>query len=342
MRFGSKEREERRMPEGQRTMILKRHARKITRFEEIIEAVRGFPRKTLSVAVPEHASVLQAVKDAAERDLAEAILVGDKDRILRAADEAEYAVDPARIVDVPRGTEAASKAVSLVRDGQADILMKGHLHSDDFLRAVVHRDTGLRTKAVMSHIFIWEATEAFGRLIFVTDGGMNIAPDLATKADIVLNAVHLAGIFGLVRARVAVLAAVEVVNPKMPATVDATCLAMMRERRQFSPNCVIDGPLALDNALSALAAEMKGIKSEVAGSADILVVPDIEAGNMLAKAFRYLAGGRMAGVVVGAAAPVVLTSRADPAENKLYSIATAVLMSGFERDLELKIGKVHF
>jgi phosphate butyryltransferase len=327
---------------GERTLILDQHAREITRFEELFEVVKEFPRRTVSVAVPEHATVIESVRDAEERDLAEPILVGDRDRILRAAEEAEYEPDRERIVHVPRIVEAARKAVQLVHDDEAEIIMKGHLHTDDFLRAVLDREVGLRTRAVMSHVFIWEATGVFGRLVFVTDAAMNIAPDLVTKADILLNAVHLAGMFGTKRPRVAVLAAVELINPKMPATVEASSLAKMCERRQFSPTCQIDGPLALDNALSQLAAEVKGITSDVAGRADILLVPTIESGNMLAKSFVYLTGGRMAGVLVGAAAPVVLTSRADSAENKLYSIATAVLMSGFERTLELKIGKVHF
>ncbi len=327
---------------GERTLILEEHAQRILRFEELFDAVKEFPRKRVSVAVPEHKSVLESIKAAEAQDLAEPLLVGDRERILKAADEAEYDLDPARIIHVPRMVAAARKAVQLVREGEAEIVMKGQLHSDDFLRAVLDREVGLRTRAVMSHVFIWEATDAFGRLIFVTDAAMNIAPDLVTKSDIMLNAIHLAGMFGVKKPRVAVLAAVELVNPKMPATTEAGALGKMCERRQFSVSCVIDGPLALDNALSELAAEVKGIKSEVAGRADVLLVPDIEAGNMLAKAFVYLAGGRMAGVVVGAAAPVVLTSRSDSAENKLYSIATAVLMSGFERDLELKIGKVHF
>lgn len=330
------------MPRGERTMIIEKHARLITRFEDLLEAVKEFPRKRVSIAVPEHASVIESVREAEKLDLAEPILVGDRERILKAAEAAEYDLDPERIVHVPRVIDAARKAVQLVHDGDAEIVMKGHLHTDDFLRAVLARETGLRTRAVMSHVFIWEATETLGRLIFVTDAAMNIAPDLVTKADIMLNAVHLAGVFGVKKPRVAVLAAVELVNPKMPATMEAGSLGKMCERRQFSVSCVIDGPLALDNALSELAAEVKGIKSKVAGKADILLVPDIESGNMLAKAFVYLTGGRMAGVVVGAAAPVVLTSRADSAENKLYSIAAAVLMSGFERDLELKIGKVHF
>ncbi|MHC4253416.1 MAG: bifunctional enoyl-CoA hydratase/phosphate acetyltransferase [Planctomycetota bacterium] len=330
------------MARGERTLILKKHARKVTRFDELFDIVASFPKKRVAVAVPHHSAVLESVREADARNLADAILVGDEARIRRAADEAEYEVDPARIVHVPRIVDAAREAARLVHDGEADIFMKGHLHTDDFLRAVLDREKGLRTKAVMSHVFVWEATDLFGRLVFVTDASMNIAPDLVTKADILLNAVHLAGMFGVEGPRVAILAAVELVNPKMPATVEAGSLGKMCERRQFSTTCSIDGPLALDNALSERAARVKGIKGDVAGRADILLVPDIEAGNVLAKSFTYLAGGRMAGVVVGAAAPVVLTSRADSAENKLYSMAVAVLMSAFERDLELKIGKVHF
>ena len=330
------------MPELSRTMIIEKHARKITRLDQLFEAVKDFPRRTLSVSVPHRAVVLEAVKEAEEKDLADALLVGDKDLIMAAAASAAYEVDEARIVHVPRVVDAARKAVSLVRDGEADVLMKGHLHTDDFLRPVVSREKGLRTRSVMSHVFVWQSTDRFGRLVFVTDGAMNIAPDLVTKADIVLNAVHLAGVFGVPRPRVALLAAVEVVNPKMPATVEATCLSKMCERRQFSPSCQVDGPFALDNALSEEAARIKGLKGEVAGRADILVVPDIEAGNMLAKSFANLTGGSLAGVVVGAAAPIVLTSRSDSARSRLYSIAAAVLMSGFERDLELKVGKVHF
>ena len=330
------------MAHGERTMIIQKHARRIERFEDLLDAVKGFPKRRLSVACPEHPYVIESIRDAEAKGLAEPILVGNTEKILAAAEQVGYAVDPAKIVHAAKAIEAAHRAVALVHEKKADLVMKGHLHTDDFLRAVLDREHGLRTSAIMSHVFIWESTDVLGRLVFVTDGAMNIAPDLPTKADIVMNAVHLAGIFGIARPKVALLAAVELINPKMPATLEAAAVAKMCERRQFSPNCVIDGPLALDNAVNETAAEVKGIGSEVAGRADILVVPDIEAGNMLAKAFGYLARGRMAGVLVGAAVPVVLTSRADSAENKLYSIATAVLMSAFERDLSLKIGKVHF
>ena len=175
----------------------------------------------------------------------------------------------------------------------------------------------------------------------VTDGAMNIAPDLVTKADIIMNAVYLAHLLGNPDPKVGVLAAIELLNPKMPATLDAAALSTMAQRSQF-PRCTVDGPFAMDNAISAQAAEIKGIPGEVAGQCDILVVPNIEAGNILTKTFSFLCRGRSAGVLVGATAPVVLTSRADSAEAKLLSIATAVLMAGLQRDNRLKIGRVHF
>ncbi|MEI7435868.1 MAG: bifunctional enoyl-CoA hydratase/phosphate acetyltransferase, partial [bacterium] len=232
-------------------------------------------------------------------------------------------------------------AVKMVSEGKADILMKGYIHSDDYLRAVLNKDWGLRAGPTMSHVFIWEALR-YGRLIFVTDGAMNVAPDLVTQANIIMNAVYLAHVFGVVEPKVALLAAVEMVNPSMPATVNAACLAKMNDRCQYSESFKIDGPLALDNALSPESAAHKKISGPVAGHADILIVPDIESGNMLAKSFVYLTGGDMAGILVGAKAPVVLTSRSDSSRSKLFSIAAAVLMSGAARNLWLKIGKVHY
>ena len=324
-----------------RTMIITEHAEPMTELDEALEKIKDFPRKKVAVAVAEDPASLEAVREAQARDVADYCLVGDREIILRQASAIGWEPDPSVIVNVRRPVDAAREAVRVVHDGECDILMKGYIHTDDFLRAVLDKEIGLRTKAVMSHVFIWEATQ-YGKLVFVTDAAMNIAPDVVMKADIILNAVHLAGMFGIFRPKVAVLAAVEVVNPRMPATLDAAALLAMCERRQFSVSCDVDGPFALDNALSAHAAKVKKMTGPVAGQADILVCPDIEAGNMLAKSFVYLAGGRMAGVLVGARVPVVLTSRADSADAKLYSIATAVLMSGFERDLELKIGKVHF
>lgn len=310
-------------------------------FDELLETVREQPLRKVAVAVAQDPTVIEAMSQARERGIAEGILVGRKEAILEAAAEAGAPVDEGYIVDEPDELRAAAHAVELVSSGSADIVMKGHIHTDDFLRAVLDKDRGLRAGVIMSHVFAVEWKEA-GRLVFITDSAMNIAPDLAQKADIVLNALHLAHIFGIRKPRVAMLAAVELLNPKMPATLDATAIAKMGDRRQFSPDCIIDGPFALDNAVSEIAAKHKGIGGPVAGRADILVVPDIEAGNILTKALVYFAGCRVAGVIVGAKAPVVLTSRADSAESKMLSVATAVLMCNVERALRLKIGKVHY
>lgn len=310
-------------------------------FEGIAEQIRDFPVRKVAVAAAHDAAVLSAVAEAKDKDIADYILVGDEQQIRETADKAGAGINHKAIINVPDDIKAATKAVQLVSSGEADIVMKGYIHTDDFLRAVLNKEWGLRFGPTMSHVFIWEA-KSFNRLIFVTDAAMNIAPDLVTKGNIIMNAVHLARMFGLEKPRVAVLAAVEMVNPAMSATLDATCLAKMSDRYQYSTPCLIDGPLALDNALSLEAARHKKIGGPVAGCADILVVPDIEAGNMLAKSFVYLTGGDMAGVLVGAKSPVVLPSRSDSARSKLYSIATAVLMSNFERHLRLKIGRVHY
>jgi len=312
----------------------------ITTLDDIVEAVRNRPMKTVAVAVAEHESVLSAVKQAGEWGIAEAVLVGDQDEIRAAAEKAELDLADVSLIHEPGDLGAAATATELVSSGRADIVMKGQIHTDDFLRAVLDRERGLRAGYRMSHVFLLETTD-LGRLTLVTDGAMNIAPDLVAKAEIVLNAVYLAQLLGVEEPRVGVLAATEVVNPDMQATVDAAVLATMCERRQF-PSCRIDGPFALDNAVSELAAQIKRIPGDVAGRCDILLVPTIEAGNILAKSFAFLGGGRLAGVLVGASAPVVLTSRADSAEAKLYSIATAMLMADLRRSSRLKIGKVRF
>ncbi|MCD6362096.1 MAG: bifunctional enoyl-CoA hydratase/phosphate acetyltransferase [Armatimonadetes bacterium] len=308
--------------------------------DDVVAAVRERPMKTVAVAVAEHESVLGAIRQAAEMGIAEAVLVGGRDEIAAAAEKAELDLNDVAVIDQPSDLAAAAVATDLVRTGRADILMKGNIHTDDFLRAVLDKERGLRSGAIMSHVFLLETTH-LDRLTMVTDGAMNIAPDLVTKAEIILNAVYLARVFGIDRPQVGVLAATELVNPKMPATIDAAVLSKMSRRRQF-PDCIVDGPFALDNAVSALAAQIKRIDSEVAGACDILLVPEIEAGNMLAKSFVYFAQGRVAGVLVGASAPVVLTSRADSAEAKLYSIAAGMLMADLKRTSRLKIGKVHF
>ncbi|MFP4055481.1 MAG: bifunctional enoyl-CoA hydratase/phosphate acetyltransferase [Candidatus Brocadiia bacterium] len=310
-------------------------------FESLLDLVADQPTCRLSVAAAQDHTVLAAVRDAEERGLVEAALFGDREGIRAAAERAAYRLREGQVVHEPDPVRAARGAVALASSGEADMVMKGYIHTDDFLRAILDKERGLRTGSIMSHVFIAESRQ-LDRLTFITDGAMNIAPDLEQKAAILLNAVHIARAFGIQRPKVAALAAVELVNPLMPATLDAAALAEMSRRRQFSVPCEVDGPFALDNAVSELAARHKGISGSVAGWADILLVPSIEAGNVLAKALVYLGGCRQAGLLLGARVPVVLTSRADTAESKLLSIASAVFTINLGRDLWLKVGKVHY
>jgi len=308
---------------------------------DIVAAVKDYPVKRVAVAAAEDPSVIEAVKTAIAENVANAILVGDEKKIRAYAERIDLPLAQEDVIHEPSPEKAALRAAYLVSSGKADVLMKGYLHTDDFLRAILDKEVGLRTGYHMSHIFACEIP-GFDRLIMVTDTGMNIAPTLEAKAEIILNADYFCQVIGLSAPRVACLAAVELLNPQMQATVDATCLAKMSDRRQYTPTCIVDGPFAFDNAISPAAAEHKKIGGPVAGQADVLLVPDIEAGNILVKSFVYAAGARVAGLVIGAKAPVVLTSRADSAESKFYSIAAAVLTSGVERALRLKIGKVHY
>jgi len=311
------------------------------KLSEIVEAVRDYPVKRVAVAAAADVTVVEAVKAAKEASVATAVLVGDEKVIREYAEQTDLALSKDDVVAESIPERAALYAAQSVSTGRADVLMKGHIHTDDFLRAVLDKDVGLRTGYRMSHVFACEMP-AFDRLIIVTDSSMNIVPDLEAKAEIILNADYFCEVIGISSPRVACLAAVELLNPKMQATVDATCLAKMADRNQYNPKCIVDGPFALDNALSPAAADHKQIGGPVAGQADVLLVPDIEAGNILVKSFVYAAQAKVAGVVIGAKAPVVLTSRADSAESKFFSIAAAVLTSGVERALRLKIGKVHY
>jgi phosphate butyryltransferase len=292
------------------------------------------------VAAAQDPTVLEAVTKAKELDIADYILVGDKKEIIKIAEINGLELDKNKIYNEPKDLNAIKKAVKLVSENRADILMKGMVHTDDFLRGVLDKKAGLRSGKLMSHVNVLESS-ALNRMLFVTDGAMNIAPDIDAKCSIILNAIYLANIFCINDPKVAVTTAVELANPKMPSTLDAAVLAKMSQRGQFSGK-IIDGPFALDNAINPWAAEHKGIKGPVAGQADIIVVPSIEAGSMLAKAHVYLTNGSLAGVLVGARAPVVLTSRADTAQSKLNSIATAILMADMHRALTTKFGKVHY
>ena len=310
-------------------------------FDELLEAVKEREVRKVAVAVAQDPSVIEAVAEARRRDIAESILVGDEGEIREIAESVGVSLDDVQIVHEKSSIRAVIAAVTMVSSGEADILMKGYIHTDDFLRGVLKKEHGLRTGSIMSHVFVAEMRE-WDRLIFVTDAAMNIAPNLEQKAAILLNAVYLASIFGLTEPKVAALAAVELVNPQMPATLDAAALGKMADRRQYVPTSIVDGPFGLDNAISVAAAKHKKITGPVAGQADILIVPDIEAGNILAKSLVYFGGHRMIGLLIGAKAPVVLTSRADTMELKLLSIAGAVLMVDRTRALKLKVGKVHY
>ncbi|HWR38377.1 MAG TPA: phosphate butyryltransferase [Patescibacteria group bacterium] len=293
-------------------------------FDDVLKAVQNLPPRRVAVAVAQDDIVLEAMKGAREKRIAEFILVGNVDEIRAIAGQMGIDLEGVVLVHEPDERRAAYQAVAMVSRGEADVLMKGLINTADLLRAVLDKEVGLRTGRVLSHAAIVELP-AFDRLLVVTDGGMNIAPTLVQKADIIQNSLILSRALGIDLPKVAVLAAVEVVNPDMPATMDAAALAKMADRGQLK-GALVDGPLALDNALSLEAARHKGIKSPVAGRADILLVPDIEAGNVLGKAMMYAAGGRSAGLILGAAKPVVVTSRADSHDVKILSIAMGALL----------------
>ena len=279
----------------------------------------------VAVAHPCDEASLRAAVEGAAAGLIEPILVGPAVKIRAAAVAAELDISAFRLIDEPHSQAAAARAVALIRLGEAVILMKGSLHTDELIRAVIARDTGLRTARRLSHVYVMDVP-SYPRALLLTDAAVNVTPTLEEKRDIVQNAIDLAHVMGIAQPRVAILAAVETVNPAMPSTLDAAALCKMADRGQITGG-LLDGPLAFDNAVSLEAARQKGIVSEVAGRADILVVPDLEAGNMLAKQLSFLAGADAAGVVVGACVPIILTSRADSARTRIASCAVAVLMA---------------
>lgn len=272
---------------------------------------------------------LSGALEAARLGLIEPVLVGPPEKIAAAAAEAGEDLHGIQIVPVEHSHAAAAEACRLARTGSVEAIMKGSLHTDELLEALVDGDTGLRTDRRMSHVFILDVP-SYPRPLFISDAAINITPDLATKKDIVQNAIDCALALGVVEPRVAVLAAVETVHPKMPATVDAAALSKMAERGQIVGG-LVDGPLAFDNAISPEAAETKDIMSAVAGRADILIAPDIESGNMMAKQLAYLAGAQSAGLVLGARVPIILTSRADGRLSRLASCAAAILVAAHGR-----------
>lgn len=295
------------------------------RYAQLVEAAsRGEPLAT-AVVHPCSDDALVAAIEAAKAGLIRPILVGPRKRIETVAAEAGVSLDGYEIVDAPHSHAAAAAAVELVRTRRAALLMKGSLHTDELMGAVLKGDSGLRTERRISHAYVMDVP-LYPRPLMITDGAINITPTLDDKADIVRNAIDLAHAIGIEVPKVAILAAVETVNSKMPTTLDAAALCKMADRGQITGG-VLDGPLAFDNAISEEAARDKGIVSPVAGRADILLMPDLEAGNMVAKQLTFLAGADAAAVVLGARVPIVLTSRADSRRTRVASAALAVLLA---------------
>ena len=294
-------------------------------FDEVLNKAKDYGPKKMAVASAGAEDVLKAVEAARKEGLTDSILVGDKKEIIQIAEK--MGINPANyeIIDKPDKTETARCAVELVRNKKASILMKGMMGTARLLQVVLDKEIGLRTNRLLSHVYTLEIKN-YNRLLTMTDGAMNISPDLKQKAQIIQNAIYYAHSMGIKKPKVAVVAALELVNPDMPATIDAACLAKMSERGQIVGG-IVDGPLAFDNAISKEAALHKGIESPVSGEVDIVLVPNIESGNIFAKGLVYLAKAVPAGLLLGAKAPVVLVSRSDSAQSKLYSIALGVLMS---------------
>jgi phosphate butyryltransferase len=299
-----------------------------SRVERLLGACRTLPPMPTAVVVPEEENALLGVLAGARENLIIPILIGNAAKIRAIAASHGADLSGATIEDVPSHDAAAARAVEMVHQGAATAVMKGHLHTDELLKHVVKSQGGLRTGRRISHVFVMDAP-SLQHLVLVTDAAINIAPTLEEKVDIVQNAIDLALALGIARPKVGILSAVEVVNPKIPSTLDAAILSKMSERGQIRGGDV-DGPLAMDNALSLAAAKTKGLTSLVAGRADVLVVPNLEAGNILAKELTYAAQAEGAGLVVGAKVPVLLTSRADDERSRLFSCAVAVLYAHWQ------------
>jgi phosphate acetyltransferase len=301
-----------------------------SKYERLIaRAKQVSPAQTIVVHACDESS-LRGPVEAAKLGIIKPILVGPAAKIEKVANEHRIEISDFQVVDAPHSEAAAERAVEMVHEGKGELLMKGSLHTDELIRAVTNSKTGLRTARRISHVFIMDVP-TYPETLFVTDAAINIAPDLDAKRDIIQNAVDLFTQVGLGTPRVAILSAVETVTSKIPSTIDAAALCKMADRGQIT-NAVLDGPLAFDNAISPEAAKIKGIQSPVAGKAQILIVPDLEAGNMLAKNLIFLSKADSAGLVLGARVPVVLTSRADSVRSRMASCAAAVLYAAARRN----------
>ncbi|WP_223275030.1 bifunctional enoyl-CoA hydratase/phosphate acetyltransferase [Tateyamaria sp. syn59] len=294
--------------------------------DRLLEAARKHPALPTAVVHPCDATSLTAALDTVSQGLIAPLLVGPEPRIRAVAEAEGLDLSGLDIIDTPHSHASAEQAVALVREGRAKALMKGALHTDEIMSAVVSKATGLRSERRMSHVYVMDVP-TYPKPLLITDAAINIAPDLQTKADIVQNAIDLAHALGIDMPKVALLSAVETITPRMQSTVEAGALCKMADRGQIKGG-VLDGPLAFDNAISMRAVASKGITSPVAGQADILVAPDLEAGNMIAKQLMYLAGAEGAGIVLGAQVPIILTSRADDRRTRVASAAIASLFSG--------------
>ncbi|KAK47311.1 phosphate acetyltransferase [Caballeronia sp. LZ029] len=295
------------------------------KYERLIEVCKALPPLVVAVAHPCDRTSLESAVKAHEMGLISPLLVGPRERIREVAEECGLNIAGLPIVDAPHSHASAEKAVELVREAKAEALMKGSLHTDEVMAAVVKREGGLRTQRRVSHCFIMDVP-GHENVLIISDAAINIAPTLADKVDIVQNAIDLGHALRLEEVRVAILSAMETVNPKVPSTLEAAALCKMVDRHQIT-GALVDGPLALDNAIDLEAAKTKKIDSPVAGRANVLIVPDLEAGNMLAKSLSFLAGADAAGIVLGARVPIILTSRADSLQSRLASCAIASLVA---------------
>jgi len=298
--------------------------------KELVEAARGRGRVRIAVAAAHDPAVIAALKEAAAMQLATGILVGDGRKIRALGREAGYDIPDSQIIEEADETAAAKRAIALVRDRNADLLMKGKIGTASLVRAVLDKDTGLRGKRLLSQVIVFQVP-GMNRLMIMTDAAINIAPGIEQKADICRNAIAVANAIGIEKPNVAALCALETVNSEMPATVDAAALCAMNRRGQIS-GAYIDGPVALDAPLSRFAAEKKGIDSPIVENTDIFLAPNIEAANILYRAIIYFAKGEAGGIVAGARVPLVLLSRAEPPQTKIHSIAIAILVAEAERN----------
>jgi phosphate acetyltransferase len=310
-------------------------AHKHEKYERLLARAKTLSPLPTVVAHPCDESSLTGAVDAARMGLIRPILVGPAARIQAVAKQYRLDITPFELIDTPHSHASAEAAVALVREGRAECLMKGSLHTDELMGAVVSRESGLRTARRISHCFVMDVP-TYSDVLIVSDAAINIAPTLEVKVDIVQHAIDLARALGAPEVRVAILSAMETVNPKVPSTIEAAALCKMADRGQITGG-ILDGPLALDNAINLQAAEIKHIQSPVAGRANVLIVPDLEAGNMLAKSLSFLAGADAAGIVLGARVPIILTSRADSVTTRLASCAVAALVAQARREAPSKI-----